>query len=59
MEGMSDAVLVQVIGEVVVEAGADVFVYRLQLDKHEWQAIDEADEVGAPVVMRHAHALHL
>ena len=59
VEGMRDAVLVQVIGEVIVEAGADVAVHGLQFDKHQRQAIDEADEVGAPVVVRHAHALHL
>ena len=50
---------VQVIGQVVVEAGADVPIDRLQLDEDQRQAVDEADEVGAAVVVRHAHALHL
>ena len=32
---------------------------RLQLDEDQRQAVDEADEIGAPVVVRHAHALDL
>ena len=45
--------------QVVVEAGADVPVDRLQLDEDQRQAVDEADQIGAPVVVRHAHALDL
>jgi hypothetical protein len=45
-------VLVQVVGEVLVEAGADVAVDGLQLDEDERQAVDEAHEVGAAVVVR-------
>ena len=59
VEGVGDAVLGEVVGQVVVEAGADVPIDRLQLDEHQRQAVDEADEIGAPVVVRHAHALDL
>ena len=51
MEGMGDDVLVNVVGEIVVEALADVPVDRLQLDEGERQAVDEADQVGAAVVV--------
>jgi hypothetical protein len=57
VEGVGDAVLVQIVGQVVVKAGADVPIDSLQLDKDQRQAIDEAHEVGAPVVVRHAYAL--
>ena len=59
VEGVGDAVLGQVVGQVVVEAGADVPVDRLQLDEDQRQAVDEAHQIGAPVVVRHAHALDL
>ena len=59
MEGMGDDVLVQVVAQVAVEAGADVLVDRLQLDEDQRQAVDEADEIGAPVVVRHAQAVNL
>ena len=52
MEGVGDDVLVQVVAQVAVEAGADVLVDRLQLDEHQRQAVDEADEVGPAVVAR-------
>ena len=54
VEGVGDAVLAQVVGEVVVEAGADVPIDGLQLDEDQRQAVDEADQVrragcsGAP-----------
>src|SRR5262245_25140728 len=59
VKGMGNAVLVQIVGQVVVEASADVPVNGLQLDKDQRQAIDTAHKVGAPVVMRHAYALDL
>src|SRR5262245_56096575 len=59
VKGMGNAVLVQIVGQVVVEAGADVPVDGLQLDKDQRQAVDKAHEVGASVVVRHAYALDL
>ena len=56
MEGVGDDVLVHVVGEVVVEALADVSVDRLQLDEDQWQAVDEADQIGTAVVVRRADA---
>ena len=43
MAGMRDDVLVHVIGEVVIEALADVFIDRFQFDEDQRQAIDETD----------------
>ena len=54
MEGVGDDVLVHVVGEVVVEALADVLVDRLQFDEDQRQAVDEADQIGAAVVVRRA-----
>ena len=59
VEGVSDAVLGEVVGKVVVEPGADVPIDRLQLDEDQRQAVDETHQVRAPVVVRHAHALDL
>ncbi len=59
VEGVRDAVLREVVGEVVVEPGANVPIDRLQLDEDQRQAVDEAHQVRAPVVVRHAHALNL
>ena len=56
VEGMGDDVLVHVVAQVAVEAGADVLVDGLQLDEDQRQAVDEADEVGAAVVVRRAQA---
>ena len=56
MEGMGDDILVHIVGEVVVEALADVLVDRLQFDEHQRQAVDETDQVGAAVVVRRADA---
>ena len=56
VEGMGDDVLVHVVAQVAVEAGADVLVDRLQLDEDQRQAVDEADEIGAAVVVRRAQA---
>ena len=39
--------------------GADVPVHRLQLDEDQRQAVDEAHQIRATVVVRHAHALNL
>ena len=52
MKSMGDEVLVHVIPQVAVEASANVFVNRLQLDEHQRQPIDETDEVRTPVVAR-------
>jgi hypothetical protein len=59
VEGVGDAVLGEVVGQVVVEAGADVPVYGLQFDEDQRQAVDEAHQIRATVVVRHAHALDL
>jgi hypothetical protein len=59
VKSVGDAVFGQVIGEVVVETGAYIPVDGLQLDEHQRQPIHEADQVRAPVVVRHAHALDL
>jgi hypothetical protein len=59
VEGLGDAVFGEVVGQVVVEAGADVPVDSLQLDEDQRQAAHEAHEIGAPVVVRHPHALDL
>ena len=59
VEGVGDAVLAQVVGEVVVEAGADVPIDGLELDEDQRQTVDEADQVRAPVVVGHPHALDL
>ena len=56
MEGVGDDVLVHVVGQVVVEALADVLVDCLQLDEDQRQAVDEADEVGTAVVVGRADA---
>ena len=56
VEGMGDDVLVHVVAQVAVEPGADVLVDRLQLDEDQRQAVDEADEIGAAVVVRRAQA---
>ena len=45
VEGVGDAVFVQVVSQVVVEAGGDIPVHGLQLDEHQRQAVDEADQV--------------
>ena len=54
VEGMGDDVLVEVIAQIAVEAGADILVDRLQFDEYQRQAIDEADQVGAAVVVGRA-----
>ncbi len=54
MECMGDDVLVHVVAQVAIETRTDVLIDRLQLDEDERQAIDEADQVGASVVVRRA-----
>ncbi len=56
VEGMGDDVLVHVVAQVAVEAGADVLVDRLQLDEDQRQAVDEAHQIGAAVVVGRAQA---
>ena len=55
MEGVGDA-FVHVVGQVIVEPGADVLVDGFQFDEDQRQAIDEAHEVGAAVVIGRAQA---
>ena len=57
VEGVRDAVLVQIVREVLVKTGTDVPVDGLQLNEDQRQAVDETDEVRAPVVVRYSHAL--
>src|SRR5437016_328728 len=54
---MCNAVVAQVIREIVVEAGANVSVHRLQLDEDQREAVDEAHKISAPIVVGHAGAL--
>ena len=56
MEGVSDDVFVHIVGQVVVEALADVPVDRLQLYEDQRQAVDKTDQVGAAVVVGRADA---
>jgi hypothetical protein len=57
MEGMRNNVGVQIPGKVVVKSGPDVLVDRLEFDEHQGQAIDEADQICAGVVVRNAQTL--
>ena len=50
---------VQVVREVVVEAGPDVPVDRLEFDEHQRQPVDEAHEVRPAVVVGHPQPLDL
>src|SRR5262249_15828981 len=59
VKGVGNAALVQIVGQVVVEAGADVPIDGLQLDKDQRQAIDKAHEVGGPVIVWAAYARDL
>src|SRR6266536_2931656 len=59
MEGLCDAVFMQVISQIVVEASADVQINGFELDENQRQTVNEADKIGPPVVMRHAHTLNL
>ena len=59
VERVVDARLAQVIGQVVVEARPHVQIDRLEFNEDERQAVDEADQIGAAVVVRHAQALNL
>ena len=56
MKGVGDDILIQVIAQVAIESGADVFIDRLQLDEHQRQAVDEADQIRAAVVAGRAQA---
>jgi hypothetical protein len=44
-------------GTIIVESGPDVLVDRLEFDEHQGQAVDEADQIGAGVVVGHPQAL--
>ena len=56
MERMGDHVLVHVVAQVAVKAGADVFVHRLQLNEHQRQAVDKTHQIGPAVVVGGAQA---
>jgi len=45
--------------ELIVKPGADILVHRFQFDENQGKAVDEADQVGPPIVMRNANALDL
>ena len=51
VEGLSNYVLVHVVAQVAVEPCTDVLVDGLQLDEDQREAVDEADEIGAAVVV--------
>src|SRR5262249_55128044 len=59
MEGLCDAVFMQVISQIVVEASPNVQINGLELYENQWQTVHEADKIGPPIVVRHAHALDL
>ena len=59
VKGVRDDVLIHVVAQVAIEASADVLVDGLQLDEHQRQAVDEADDIGAAVVVRRAQAREL
>src|SRR5215510_2633536 len=56
MEGLCDAVFMQVISQIVVEASPNVQINGLELYENQWQTVHEADKIGPPIVVRHAHA---
>jgi len=64
---VGDHLLVHVVPEVAaeargrapVEARAEVLVHGLELDEHEREPVDEAQQIGAAVVVRRAHSLDL
>lgn len=51
MKRMGNDVFVQVIPQVAVEPGPDIFVNRLQLDEDQRQPVDKTHKVGAAVVI--------
>jgi hypothetical protein len=59
MENLRDHLRRHVVGEIIVEALADVVIDGLELDEYQRQPVDEADDVGPASVMRHAQSLKL
>ena len=57
MEGVVDAGLAEVVGQVVVETGPHVQIDGFEFDEHQRQAVDEADQIGPAVVVGDAEAL--
>ena len=51
---VGDHVFVQVVAQVAIESGTDVFVDRLEFDEHQRQPIDKTHQVGAAVVVGRA-----
>ena len=56
VEGVGNDVLIEIVAQVAVIAGADVLVDGLEFDEDEGQSVDEADQVRAPVVSGRAEA---
>ena len=48
---MGDHVFVQVVAQVAIETGTNVFVDRFEFDEHQRQPIDETHQVGPAVVV--------
>ena len=48
---MGDDVLVQVVAQIAIEAGADILVHGLEFDKHQRQAVHKTHQIGAAVVI--------
>ena len=49
---------VEIVRQVAVVGGADVHINRLELDENDGQAVDETNQIRAPVVMGRAQALN-
>ena len=59
VERVIDAGFAEVVGQVVVETGPHVQIDGFELDEHQRQAVDEADQIGAAVVVGDSEALDL
>jgi hypothetical protein len=57
MEGVIDAGLAEVVGQVVVVARPHVEIDSLELDEHQGEAVDETDQIGPAVVVGDTEAL--
>ena len=54
MKRMGHDVFIKVITQIAIEPGTNVLVDRLELDEHQRQAVDEAHQIGAAVVVGRA-----
>ena len=59
MEGVGDARVAEVVGQVVVIPRPHVQIDGFEFNERERDAVDKADQVCAAVVVRHAQALNL